>query len=247
MKKSSSAQNPIPYVESIKGRLLLGAGKYSPYPYEKEKLLCSAIKSGNRADAGKYLNELLGYIFFAAADDMETIKVRSFELVVLMSRAAIEGGVEEELVYRKTPAFASEFFSLNDIDSICRALSGVLSSLMSDIFGAEDALHSAVIAKAVAFIGNNYMHKITLADTAGAVYISPSYLSKIFRDEMHSTFGEYLSRVRIEKSKILLSSGKLGINEIASLVGFSDQSYFNKVFKKYVRTTPKKFRESCGD
>lgn len=91
------------------------------------------------------------------------------------------------------------------------------------------------------------MHKITLEDTAEAVSLSASHLSRIFKEEMHTSFNAFLSDIRIEKSKLLLLSGDFSIAEISGLVGFSDQSYFNKVFRKNTGMTPKRFREANGE
>lgn len=235
------------YVQSIKSRLILGIDRFSPYPYDKEKLLVYAIKSGNDADARKYLNEILGYIFFASADNLDAIKLRAFELTVLISRAALDGGADESSVYQSSPQFISEFFSLNSIDDVCYRLTKMLKQFSSETFDTRTVKHASIISQVVSYIRNNYMHKITLDDAANHVYLSASYLSKIFKDEMHTNFNTYLSEVRIEKGKILLLSNELSIIEVAELVGFIDQSYFNKVFKKYVGMTPKKFRETNGE
>ena len=235
------------YVQSIKSRMLLGVDGYSPYPYDKEKLLVHAIKSGDEADAKKYLNEILGHIFFASANNIDTIKLRAFELTVIISRAALDGGADEGSIYQFSPQFISDFFALDTIDDICYCLMGVLKKFSAETFDLEKAKHAGVITQVVSFIRNNYMHKITLADAAAHVFLSPSYLSKIFKEEMQTSFNGYLNEVRIEKSKILLLSPDLSIVEVSELVGFVDQSYFNKVFKKQTGMTPKTYRERDGD
>ncbi|MBS6448026.1 MAG: AraC family transcriptional regulator [Clostridiales bacterium] len=234
------------YVQSIKSRMILGIDKYSPYPYDKEKLLVHAIKSGDEKEAKKYLNEILGHIFFASANNIDTIKLRAFELTVLISRAALDGGADAGSIYQLSPQFISDFFALDTIDDICYCLMGILKKFSAETFGIEKAKHVGIITQVVSFIRNNYMHKITLLDVASHVFLSPSYLSKIFKEEMQTSFNSYLSEVRIEKSKILLLSNDLSIVEVSELVGFLDQSYFNKVFKKQTGMTPKKYRETNG-
>ena len=113
-------------------------------------------------------------------------------------------------------------------------------------FDLSGVKHADVLSRATSYIRSNYMKKLTLDSTAKLIYISPSYLSRLFRDELNTTFNAYLNSVRIERSKILLSSEELSIAEVADLVGFFDQSYFNKVFKKMTGMTPKKYRESRG-
>ena len=73
-----------------------------------------------------------------------------------------------------------------------------------------------------------------------------SYLSKIFKEEMDCTFTGYVSRVRIEKSRELLLDGSISIADIAVMVGFEDQSYFTKVFRRTVGVSPGEYRRRGG-
>jgi len=91
------------------------------------------------------------------------------------------------------------------------------------------------------------MKKITLEDVAAYVYLSPSYFSKIFKEEMDVNFNAYLNYVRIEMSKKLLLDPSISMVEVSNLVGFEDQSYFSKVFKKMTGISPKKYRENRGN
>lgn len=234
------------YIQNIKSRMMLGINGYEPYPYDKEKKLSYAITTGNEADARKYLNEILGHIFFASAYNLDAIKIRAMELTVLISRAALEGGADVDIIYRLNTKFISDFLQLDSIDDICFALTKILNRFSEETFSMKHVKHIDLLSKAISFMRSNYMHKITLEDVAEAVYLSPSYLSKIFKEEMETNFNSYLNSIRIEKSKILLRSEQLSIIEISELVGFFDQSYFNKVFKKLTGLTPKKYREQKG-
>ena len=234
------------YVQSVKARMLLGPEGFAPYPYDKEKKLTYAIMTGNEADARKYLNEILGHIFLASANNLDAIKIRSMELTVVISRAALDGGADMNNIYQINLQYISDFFSLGTIEDVCYALTRILRKFTEETFNLTQVKHLDLISKAISYIRANYMHKITLEDVAERVFLSPSYLSKIFKDEMGANFNSYLSLVRIEKSRVLLLSPELSISEIAELCGFFDQSYFNKVFKKATGITPKKFRETRG-
>lgn len=231
------------YIQSIKARMILGIDNFAPYPYDKEKQLIYAITTGNVVEARRYLNEILGHIFFASANNLDAIKIRAMELTVLISRAALDGGADMNNIYQFNLQYISDFFKLETIEDVCFALIEILKKFSDETFRFADVKHVDLLSKAVSFIRTNYMHKITLDDVAEHIYLSPSYLSKIFKEEMKTSFNSYLNSVRIEKSKILLLSEQLSIVEISELVGFFDQSYFNKVFKKSTGITPKKFRE----
>jgi len=234
------------YIQSIKARIMLGPQGYSPYPYDKEKQLIYAIQTGSAPQAKRCLNEILGHIFFASAENLDAIKIRAMELTVLISRAAMEAGVEADMVYRSNLENIAEFFRLDNMEDVCFALTEILRRFTEETFSFHEVKHADLLSRAVSYINDNYMHKITLEDVAEFVYISPSYLSKIFKDEMKTSFNSHLNTVRIEKSKILLLSQQLNIAEVSELVGFFDQSYFNKVFKKHTGMTPRQYREQKG-
>lgn len=99
------------------------------------------------------------------------------------------------------------------------------------------------IAKAINFIEENYNRSITLEETAGAVFMSSTYLSKLFKTELNVGFSDYLTDYRIEKAKLLLKQPFLKINEIANLVGYTDPAYFNRVFKARTGKTPSEYKD----
>ena len=232
------------YVQQLKTRQIFGTTVFNLYPYEKEKLLIHAIRNGNEADARKYLNDLLGHIFFSEYNDLESIKIRAMELTVLISRAAIDGGADNSIIHDLNSVFISDFLKIDTRDDVLYALTKILREFSEKTFNLSHLKHSDVMTKAINFIRANYMRRITLEDVAEHTYLSPSYFSKIFSEEMKMNFSSYLNQIRIEKSKVLLSSKELSIIEIADMVGFYDQSYFNKVFKKITGVTPKKYRDS---
>lgn len=85
--------------------------------------------------------------------------------------------------------------------------------------------------------------QISLEDMARLVYLSPVYLSTLFKKETGMTFTNYLIEVRIEQTKKLLKTTSLGIAEIARMVGYKDVKHFSKLFIKLVGIKPVKFRK----
>lgn len=94
------------------------------------------------------------------------------------------------------------------------------------------------------FITSNYAENITLSDAAKYAYVNPSHLSRVFNKKMNCNFRSYLNGIRIEKAKELLTYSDLSIAEIVNQVGFSDQSYFNKIFKEHEGVTPGQYRRT---
>ncbi|MBM7685876.1 response regulator transcription factor [Defluviitalea raffinosedens] len=91
------------------------------------------------------------------------------------------------------------------------------------------------------YIVHNYANKISIEDIADQLEVSPSYLSKKFKDDTCHTFNDFLNSYRIQKAINLLTEGKYKVYEIAEMVGFSDYKYFSYVFKSYMCCSPMEF------
>jgi two-component system response regulator YesN len=101
-----------------------------------------------------------------------------------------------------------------------------------------------IVKKAIEYIHENYREQLTLNDIASHVYVSPSYVSRMFGREVGKNFVDYLNEVRIEKAKELLNDVRYKTYEIADKVGIQDARYFSRLFKKYTGKTPTEYRES---
>lgn len=101
---------------------------------------------------------------------------------------------------------------------------------------------SRPIEDTIRFIKENYANSISLEDAADAANVSAPYLSRIFKEKTGTGFNEYLTKVRLEESEKLLSDTNLSIKEIAAAVGYSDEKYFSKLFKKTLGIKPTDYR-----
>ena len=97
-------------------------------------------------------------------------------------------------------------------------------------------------AMAKSFISHNFRKKITLSDICAHLACSKSTLVNNFRKNYGTTVTEYLTEVRLEEAKKLLNGNEHTLSEIAALCGFSDQSYFSKVFSAKMGCTPGDYR-----
>lgn len=101
---------------------------------------------------------------------------------------------------------------------------------------------SPAIIQAVRYCNENFAQKLTLEELASRVQLNKSYFSHIFHQEMGISFGDYLESVRIQNAQQLLRTTGSSMSEIADLVGFANQNYFTKVFKKVTGITPSQYR-----
>lgn len=212
------------------------------YPYEKEKELINKVKSGNVLEANAVLNDLLGYVLFAKGNSLEIVKTRSLELCALLSRTAIEGGASTESMLSLNSQFLKDLQQVNSIETLCHMLQEIVETFSESMFEKLPSKNTEIIRKAMLYISENFSSPLTLEEVAEHVHLHPAYFSSVFKNSTGTSFKEYLNKVRIEESKLLLLNTDFSIIDIAIAVGFDDQSYFSKVFKKYTGTTPKQFR-----
>lgn len=92
------------------------------------------------------------------------------------------------------------------------------------------------------YINENYHEPISLNMIAENIYLSPSYISDLFKKQTGENITDYLAKVRIEKAKILLKDLQIKSYEIGEMVGYKDPAYFSKVFKKVVGVSPNEYR-----
>ncbi|MDL2300784.1 PocR ligand-binding domain-containing protein [Lachnospiraceae bacterium OttesenSCG-928-D06] len=212
------------------------------YPYEKEKDLLHKVKLGNALEANAVLNDLLGYVLFSEGSSLEVVKARAIELSSLLSRTAIEGGAPTDSILKLNNQFLKNIQQIHSLETLCFHLQEIVVTFSESMFGNASNPNSELIRKAMIYISKHFNEPLTLEEVALHVHLHPSYFSTIFKQSIGSTFKEYLNMVRIEESKRLLSNTDFSIIDIAVAIGFEDQSYFSKVFKKYTGLTPKQYR-----
>ena len=103
--------------------------------------------------------------------------------------------------------------------------------------------YSRQIVHGVDYIITHLHSRILLEDAAKHLDISPAYLSRLFKKETGMTFSDFVNKQKIEEAAALLLYTEYSDTQISTLLAFSSQSYFIKVFRKYMGTTPKQYKK----
>lgn len=93
------------------------------------------------------------------------------------------------------------------------------------------------------YIDQNFHKEITLQHIADCFFISRENVSRKFKQFTNENLTDYLTRLRIDKAKTLLADSGMRLSQIADLVGYQDEKYFSRVFKKVTGQTPREFRK----
>ncbi|MFD2114423.1 helix-turn-helix domain-containing protein [Paenibacillus yanchengensis] len=109
----------------------------------------------------------------------------------------------------------------------------------------DSAIHNKVV-EVVRYINLNFHQPLFLTDLAKQFYISPHYLSRMFKAVTGFTFSDYVSLIRIKEAQRLLMETDITISNIATTVGFDNFSHFGKTFKRVTHVSPRDYRKSMS-
>ena len=163
------------------------------------------------------------------------------------ARTLVNWGVKVDLSKAREAYFHSRVLSRKQYRGMVRLLEIFgrhLSILSNQIAVESSAAEPAPVVKAKHFIAQNQDNALCLATVAKAVNTSTFYFCKLFKRATGLTFTDYLSRVRIEKAKTLLSDPNRRVSETAYEVGFQSLTHFNRIFRKITGQSPTRYRLS---
>jgi two-component system response regulator YesN len=123
------------------------------------------------------------------------------------------------------------------------AVRQAIERLADHVRTSAESTHRAVTA-ARQLIDTRYAEDLSLERISENVHVSPFHLARIFKTATGTTVMDYVTLVRMDKAKDLMRNPRLSLKEISSLVGYRDQNYFSRVFRRLNGTTPTSFRRA---
>lgn len=220
----------------------LGGRRELLHSFEREKELTAKIRTGDLAGARQVVNAMMGLVYFHGFNRFSVTKAKAIEMMVVLARAAMEVGTDLDDVFGPDCCLLDQLHQAEDIDELSTWLIRALDRFMEASFALQTAKNRDLMLRAMTFIRRSYHRDMSLEMVAREVGVHPTYLSRLFRTEAQTTYTEFLHRVRIEASKDLLRQG-CSLVDASHLSGFSDQSYFSRVFKKLEGISPGKWRQ----
>lgn len=213
--------------------------------FDREIAFYESICSGNIELVKVFMQPLFCEGCGVLSEDfLRNLKYHMVVLAALIARYCIRGGMTPEESYS-----LSDFYIMKTDKCQTEAEIRAVHLEMIEGYTAKmrqnklKHVYSKQIIRAIDYLMRHLHGRVFLEDVAAYLKISPAYLSRLFKKETGISFGEYENMLKIEEASSLLLYTEYSDTEISNLLGFSSQSYFIKVFRKYRGTTPKKYKK----
>ena len=218
------------------------------HSYHDEQLLMQAIREGRAEDAVRLAERMDGDAGRLSREDVRHRLNLAIVGIALCARAAIEGGVAPETAYRLSGYYINKCDEAQDPAHILHHRNRAIEELTGRVAEKlQKPRTSGYVDKCRDYVRKHYREKIYLEDIAASIGVSPTYLSRLFKKETGTCLQDFINEERVFRAANLLLYSDLPLPEIAHYVGFPNQSYMGKIFKKLKNMTPRAYRDAFAN
>ncbi|MCH1625043.1 response regulator transcription factor [Fredinandcohnia sp. SECRCQ15] len=175
---------------------------------------------------------------------MDIFEYKSFFGNIIFNIAVLLGNMEYNVKNLESAKYLC-FTAINESSTageVVEQLNMFITEANKAIADKRNKLGNSNMKKLLEYVEEHYNEPLSLSSVAKHFHFNPSYLSSYFTAHNNEGFNEYLNKIRIEEAAKLLLKDTATISEISGMVGYSDHSYFCKVFKKMKGVSPSKYR-----
>lgn len=217
--------------------------KVSLYTVEKRSRLLMIMRTGNTEEVEEWLNE-----FFR--DDrwknvsLEMLLVACFEIFSTCIEFLDETtqDINEIEHIQSKPDLFQLIEQMNSFSELKEWLSTLIVKIMRHVHSNKLTRSAIIIEEVKSFIEANYANEeLKIEDISRSIHVNYSHLCQVFKKGTSYTINSYIIQYRMRKAKELFDKGGVVIQEVASMVGYSDANYFAKCFKTYSGVSPSQY------
>lgn len=221
------------------------AGGAPKYDHELNAQLLSALKADDADKLGEAVDRIFANLAHNRPSGLKYGRNMCLQLVLAAGQLLMELGAQSPELEAMEAELWEALFDKETLGEMKQLLESYLASAMDRIREKRTGKVANVVDRIRGFIEQRYSDgSLTVADIGKAVYLSPTYVSLLFKQETGQTVGEYLTQVRVDKAKQLLRDPQYKFYDICYAIGYTDPSYFTKLFKKVTGVTPSAYRDS---
>lgn len=230
------------YIEDVR---LEGTTTSFHYPSDKEESLNTYIVNGDAEQALRLLDQIVKDI----SGEKGRVHVRQIQYALMRLLSSLVATTDRmnidlsTLTGEKNNLYGT-LLHKDDLHEAVQWLRGLISTMASGFGSAFREKNNRYVEQAMAIICKELDKPLSLVQIADRLRLSPSYLSRIFKENSGQSFSDYLTQVRMERGKELLLGTDLKIKEIGEQVGYLKSDYFIKLFRECIGMTPGEYRKA---
>lgn len=218
--------------------------QYRHHYYDEEMLQYDLLKKGDmRAveEARKmFSSTTTGHL---SDDPVRNYKYLFVASITLATRFAIEGGMNAERAYDVSDLYIYRMDHCQTVDEIKALQQDMFALFTSEVRDAKkENIYSRPVRETMDYIYEHLNETITMEALSAKTGLTRTYLSELFKKEVHLTITQYIRRCRVEAAQNMLIYSHFSYSEISACLAFCSQSYFSKIFKDETGFTPAQYR-----
>ena len=234
-------------IEELLTKQLFFQREYSIYhlEYEKEMSFYKAVQKGDVELVKKLMvplkNEKLGSL---SKNSLQNLKYHLVVLISMLTRFAIEGGMNPESAYTLSDIYIQQVDQLASEEEIEKIHKKIIFDYTNRMAKIDKTLcFSKKVIKTMDYIYDNIQSKIRISDIAKKIDINPNYLCELFKKETGISINNFIKKKKIEAAEKLLIYEDFSVAELADIFGFASSSHFIETFKTETGLTPKVYKQ----
>ncbi|TVY10981.1 response regulator [Paenibacillus cremeus] len=217
---------------------------YSRFDHARSERLASILKTAEEGPLQAALEELFEGLSRNRRDGFKYARNVCLQILLIAGQLLLELNLQSAEFEEEEAQQRERLFKLETIGELKQLVAQHLTQVCEAIQEKRSGKANNLVERVRAIIERRYAdNELTVAEIGKEVYLTDTYVSLLFKQETGRTVNEYLTHIRIEKAKELLSDPRNKFYDICYAVGYADPIYFSKLFKKVTGLTPSVYRE----
>lgn len=224
----------------------LGSTSYY-YPVEIEKNLIYHVLEGDVEKCEDILTHLFHVNFSELSLDKHNIKDFKFAVTATVKRILKQINKTAEDIFGKDVIIYLELNAATGVGEIEKSVRDIVVSIARYVTENSKNKKRVITQSIIKYIDENYNRDISLRDVAEHFCLSEGHIGRLLKNDLNTSFKQYLNERRIEVAKtLLLSKENISVGDVASLVGCNSAMTFIRMFKKHTGISPGEYKKNLS-